>query len=301
MVRTVISDEEAKFFHENGYLILRNVLAEPELSRVQAAMDELMRYGSETVRDHPDYMYGRGHKTGQPVLQRIEYVIDKKDEMKVLLGHPFILNTVEKLMGPDLIPTWDSMVLKLPGEGIVIPWHRDAGTEHVGDTPIFNVDFYLDPADYDTCVWVIPGSHLWSKEQTAAWLQEHAKDHTRADFEASGAVPALMSPGDVLLHNILVLHGSPENASEKLRRVVYYEFRTAHVEEKLGPHTPEYIPHKQKVLLACLERRRQADYIPADEVPYVYHPPAPWNQVQLAPGEELPTYRYPHGEFWRAA
>ena len=47
--------------------------------------------------------------TGRKVLRRIEYVIDKRDECKVLLGNPFILRSVEKLMGPDLIPTWDSM------------------------------------------------------------------------------------------------------------------------------------------------------------------------------------------------
>ncbi|MGQ9486500.1 MAG: phytanoyl-CoA dioxygenase family protein [Armatimonadota bacterium] len=133
--RSVISDEEKQFFLDNGYLILRSVLQGEELRRIQQAMQELVQYGSETVRDHPDYMYGTGPQTGQPVLRRIEYVIDKRDEMKVLLGHPFILRSVEKLIGRDLIPTWDSMVVKMPGEGIIVPWHRDAGTECVGDTP----------------------------------------------------------------------------------------------------------------------------------------------------------------------
>jgi len=163
--RIAISDEERDFFLENGYLTLRGVLQGEELRRVQAAMDELTAYGSAEVRNDPDYMYGRGPQSGKPVLRRIEYVIDKRDEMKVLLGHPFILRSVEKLMGSDFISTWDSMVLKMPGEGIIVPWHRDAGTDYVGDKPIFNVDFYLDEADEDTCVWVLPGSHLWSREQ----------------------------------------------------------------------------------------------------------------------------------------
>jgi phytanoyl-CoA hydroxylase len=300
MPRTVITDGEAKFFLDNGYLIIRNVLQGEELRRVQAAMADLTTYGSEAVRDDPDYAYGIGHRTGAKVLKRVEYVVDKRDEMKVLLGNPFILNSVEKLMGPDFIPTWDSMVLKLPGEGIIVPWHRDAGTGQVGDKPIFNVDFYLDQADENTCVWVVPGSHKWSVEQTAAWLEERREhDKTLEDFRATGAVPALMQPGDVLLHDILVLHGSPANASANLRRVVYYEFRTAHVEEAMGPHVPEYIPLKQKVLLACIERRKQADYIPPDEQAYQYTPPAPYDQVALAPSEEPPTYRYAHGDHWR--
>jgi phytanoyl-CoA hydroxylase len=297
MHRPVISDEEAHFFQDNGYLVLRGVLRGEELRRVSSAMDGLTAQGTAEVRRDPDYAYGEGHRTGVPVLRRIEYVIDKSDEMKVLLGHPFILRSVEKLMGPDLIPTWDSMVLKLPGEGIIVPWHRDAGTESVGDRPIFNVDFYLDEADNDTCVWVIPGSHKWDAGTVEDWLKQHrAADTTPERFASSGAVPALMQPGDVLFHNILVLHGSPPNCSDRLRRVVYYEFRAAHVEDQIGPHVPAYVPLKQKVLLACLERRRRSDYVSAEE-PYVYCPPPPYDDVRAA--GEPPTYRYAHGDYWR--
>lgn len=296
----VIDDVEAQFFHENGYLIVRNVLKGEELRRVQSALLELTEYGIAAVRDDPDYIYAKGHLSGNTILKRVEYVIDKKDECKVLLANPFILRSVDKLMGSDFIPTWDSMVLKLPGEGIIVPWHRDAGTGCVGDKPIFNVDFYLDRADEDTCVWVIPGSNLWSEDETNAWLKEHAHLHkSKEDFKASGAVPALMEPGDVLFHNILVLHGSPSNVSHNLRRVVYYEFRNASTEAELGPHIPEYIPLKQKVLLACLKRRASSDYIPADEQLYQYCPPPPYDRTILAPDEELPSYRFAHGEYFR--
>jgi len=297
---TVISDDEAQFFADNGFLIIRGAVFGEELRRIQDAMLRLTEYGSAEVRADSDFAYGIGHKSGAKVLKRVEYVVDKSDEMKVLMGNPFILNTVEKLMGSDFIPTWDSMVLKLPGEGIIVPWHRDAGTGQVGDKPIFNVDFYLDEADESTCVWVIPGSHLWSLEQTSAWLAEHREqDKATEDFRASGAVPALMQPGDVLLHNILILHGSPSNSSSNLRRVVYYEFRTAHVEDEIGPHIPAYIPLKQRVLLACIDKRRQASYISADELQFSYHPMPPYDGITLDRGEELPTYRYAHTDFWR--
>ena len=289
-----ISDEEAGFFLDNGYLIIRDAIRGEELARLQAAMDDLTAFGSAEVRDDPDFSYGDGHRSGGKVLRRIEYVIDKRDECKVLLGNPFILRSVEKLMGPDLIPTWDSMVLKLPGEGIIVPWHRDAGTDHVGDRPIFNVDFYLDEADEDTCVWLIPGSHLWDKERSDT---EIARRRAQPDFDITGAVPALMQPGDVLFHNILVLHGSPANSSDKLRRVVYYEFRTAHVEQSIGPHIPEYIPLKQAVLQSCIERRSHSTYVPVEEIPFVYEPPAPF-EAPSAFGE-IPTYRYAHKDFWR--
>ncbi|MCA9431340.1 MAG: phytanoyl-CoA dioxygenase family protein [Candidatus Omnitrophica bacterium] len=286
---TSIGEEEFLFFHEKGFLVLKNVLQEEELQRLQQAMTHLMEEGLARSPKGEDCVYGRGHKSGRPVLHRIEYVIDKTEEGKVLLGHPFILRSVEKLIGRDLIPTWDSMVLKLPGEGMIVPWHRDDGTEHVGDSPIFNVDFYLDPADLDTCLWAHPGSHLWPDEKVAELVE-------RPGFSNEGAIPILMEAGDVLFHNVLLLHGSPSNVSTKMRRVLYYEFRSANVEMELGPHVPEYIQLKQQVLLDCIERRKKADYV-SGETPYAYKPPEPFAVEQPSP---LNTHRFPHEEFWRS-
>ena len=291
MIPPVISDEQAQFFRDNGYLIVPGVLRGEELRRIQSAMNALTEHGRNVVQSDSDFAYQPGHITGAPILQRIEYVVDKTDEGKVLLGNPFILRSVEKLMGKDLFPTWDSMVLKLPGEGIQVYWHRDAGTECVGDMPIFNVDFYLDAADEDTCVWVIPGSHRWPQEKVDAVIRQEG-------FRKEGMIPAIMAPGDVMFHDILVVHGSAPNESRKLRRVLYYEFRTAHVEAALGPHVPEYIPLKQQVLLECIARRKAAPYVPDDEIPYEYQPPAPWDR--FGADATLRTFRYAHGDYWRS-
>lgn len=288
--KTVITDEEVQCFHDNGYLIVRQALGQEELAQLQAATAELVEYGSETVRDNRDYAYGTGHRTGKPVLKRIEYVIDKKEACKALLGNPFILCSVERLMGNDFFPTWDSMVLKMPGEGIIVPWHRDAGTQFVGDQPIFNVDFYLDEATLENCLWVYPGSHLWDETRVQAIT-------TQDGFPTEGATPVPMQPGDVLFHNILLVHGSPASNVDRLRRVLYYEFRTAHVESAMGPHTPDYIPLKQRVLMKCLEHRESTNYAQGED-PFIYHPPAPF-QIDWTPGSTIPTYRYPHEEFWR--
>lgn len=287
-----ITDEQAEFFLDNGYLVLQSILDSRELAHICEDMDQLNEKGTRTViTDDPDFVYGQGHISGDPILQSIEFVIDKCDTCKVLLGHPFILRSVEKLMGPDLIPTWDSMVVKLPKEGMEIVWHRDAGTEQVGDKPIFNVDFYLDEADEDTCIWVIPGSNKWSDGEAKEFLKT-------AGWPQNGAIPVPMNAGDTLFHNILVLHGSPPNESEKMRRVIYYEFRTAHVEEAIGPHVKAYIPLKQKVLQRCLEHRRRANYI-NEEQRFEYNPPAPYTVKLVEPNDLNGRYRYAHEEYWR--
>jgi len=288
-----ITDEQAKFFIENGLLIIRNVVRGQELKDIQDQTQTLIDKARAGV-DDPDYMYKTHEITGQRVPFRVEYVVDKLPACRALAGHPFILRTVEKLQGRNFVPTWDSMVFKNPGAGVAVPWHRDGGRDCVDDhSPIFNVDFYLDGSDMSNCLWGIPGSNLWTSEDADATIARLNKD----GFHTDGAIPILMNPGDVILHNILALHGSPP-AQSKLRRVLYYEYRAAEIESKKGPHVPEYIPLKQKVLLATLRDRAKSPYSKGEK-PFVYRPSDEYKPPAFSPDEKLTTYRYPHHEYWR--
>lgn len=297
-VQDCITDEQARFFLDNGLLVIRNVVRGEELKRLQDETQPIIdRSAKEEANDpwKPDYHYGVHELTGKRVPTRCEYVIDKTPACKALLAHPFILRSVEKLQGRNFVPTWDSMVFKFPGMGKAIPWHRDAGTDFCDtEFPIFNVDFYLDGSDMSNCLWGIPGSNLWSAEKVKETLARLNKD----GFHTDGATPIPMNPGDVIFHNILALHGSPP-AQSKLRRVIYYEFRAAEIETTVGPHIPEYTPIKQRVLLKCMQHRAEAPYVKG-ETPYVYNPDAKFAAPPFDPKrEELSTYRYPHNIFWR--
>jgi ectoine hydroxylase-related dioxygenase (phytanoyl-CoA dioxygenase family) len=292
-----ITDEQAQFFRDNGLLIIRNVVRGAELRAMQDETIKLVeRAATERPKD-PDYFYKKHDLTGEEVPFRVEYVIDKTTAAKALLGHPFILRSVEALQGRNFVPTWDSMVFKMRGAGASIPWHRDAGMdfysrEHFG-TPIFNVDFYLDEANLTNCLWGIPGSNLWSDEEAKAKVAQL----NAGGFKTDGAIPIPMKPGDVIFHNILVLHGSPP-AKSKLRRVVYFEFRPGEIERSKGPHTPEYIPLKQRALLACLRQRAATPYA-RDEKAFVYSPSPEFAPPPLGANERLQTYRFPHAQYWR--
>ncbi len=289
-----ITDEQADFFRANGLLVIRNVLKGQELADLREQTQALVQMANSDRSDRPDFFYKEHEITKERVPMRIEYVVDKTKAAKALRGHPFVLRTVEKLQGRNFIPTWDSMVFKNAGAGAAIPWHRDAGTAcTVEGKPIFNVDFYLDESDLSNCLWGIPGSNQWSEKEANETVARLNKD----GFHTEGAVPIKMNPGDVILHNILALHGSPA-ALTKLRRVIYLEFRPGEVEREFGPHTLEYIPVKQKELLACLRDRANSPYSKGEK-PFVYNPSADFTPPPFSPDEQLATYRYPHDKFWR--
>src|SRR3954468_16543190 len=89
-----ITQEQADFFRDNGLLVIRNVLRGPELAALQAETQVLVDQ-ARAGREDPDYMYREHELTGERVPFRVEYVIDKCVATKALLGHPFILRSVE--------------------------------------------------------------------------------------------------------------------------------------------------------------------------------------------------------------
>jgi phytanoyl-CoA hydroxylase len=289
-----ITDEQADFFRDNGLLIIRNLIAAPELALLRAETQTLVDR-AVAGNDDPDFAYKNHELTGARVPFRVEYVVDKLPSCKALAGHPFVLRSVERLQGRNFIPTWDSMVFKNAGAGSGVPWHRDSG-DGCGAAnracPIFNVDLYLDHSDLSNCVWGIPGSNRWSEQrahETIARLND-------GGFRTDGAVPIEMRAGDVLLHNILALHGSAP-AQSHLRRVIYFEYRAAETEHAFGPHTRAYIPLKQRVLQACLRDRAAAPYARSEQ-PFVYRPDGAFTIAEAGP-DALATYRYPHAQYWR--
>ncbi|CAN7468948.1 phytanoyl-CoA dioxygenase family protein [Paenibacillus sp. LjRoot56] len=289
LLQDEITSEQAQFFLENGFLVIRNVVVGEELRLLQEQTMKAVEIGMAGSGDE-DYMY-RVRKNGERKYWRTEYIIDKQEANKALLAHPFILRSVAKIQGINFIPTWDSLVVKIPNQAASVPWHRDALVPEgcTDPRPIFNVDFYLDEADLKSCLWVIPGSNHWAADAA----EERC---ALPGFDVSDAVPVPMNPGDVIFHNIQLLHGSPEGDGNALRRTVYYEFRPGEIEAEFGPHTLEYLSLKQHMLVDCIEKRKEASYT-SGETPYDYQPKGAF---ALGTKQAPKTYRYAHSDYWRA-
>jgi SAM-dependent methyltransferase len=136
------------------------------------------------------------------------------------------------------------MVFKVEQGAPGIAWNRDGqmydrAVAVTGPGRVVDVGIYLDPATPDNCVWALPGSNYWSDEKASAALASLNID----GWTIGDGVPAVMDRGDVLLHNILTLHGAPPVQGSR-RRVIYFEYRPAEIEYYLGPHTHETSPYR---------------------------------------------------------
>ena len=211
-----ITDDEIRFFDENGYVIIRQVLNPDELTNFQADSQRLI---DDVQTGGPAAKWCLSGPEGIPYYLTYLHVHPNSFSLR-LLAHPFIGDLLTRMVGPDFIPCYESLVFKLPGHGSSVPWHRD-GNPVEGDERIFNIDIYPDHSTIaNSCVWVVPGSHLWPVKKANEWVKQG-----REDFGLPTAVPAEVAPGDVLLHHTKVLHGSEMNHSDALRRVVYFDSR----------------------------------------------------------------------------
>ena len=257
---TDFGDAGAQAFRRDGLLVLRGLLGAAELEALRAdtarLIDRIDPDGAATADPATGIGAGDVHwrrHDDADVPFRIEYVVDKSLACRRLLAHPYVLASLERLLGDALVPTWDSMVFKRAGRGASIPWHRDQrrGTIPVDEIAGVNVDFYLDAADRTTCLRGVPGSHRWTEDE----VRRYTSAEGREDFDALPATLLPMAAGDVLLHDAFVLHGSPASATE-LRRVVYLEYRAAGSEARHGPHDAGYSRIKRELLGRCVAARK---------------------------------------------
>lgn len=270
-----ITDDEIAFFDENGYVICRNVLAGDELENFRAESARLI--GEIQAGGPADKRCGRGPE-GIPYY--LHYLHANPNDFSLrLLAHPFIGDLLTRMVGPDFIPCYESLVFKLPGAGSSVPWHRD-GNAKTGSERIFNIDVYPDRSTVDnSCVWVVPGSHLWEQERAQELVRRG-----REDFDLPGAVPAEMEPGDVLLHHVKVLHGSTMNHSDELRRVVYFDNRALSWNERYGWFRRATMENRCRLYQCALHERATHPY-PSDDEAFDYTPPA--GLPVWRPGEEV--------------
>jgi phytanoyl-CoA hydroxylase len=282
-----------------GALVVRGLFDESELRHLRRAASTVVRAASRgrwpddtTLSDDTKWSE---HGAAEGLVSRVEHVLAKSPTFRRALAKPQLLALVEALVGPSFVPTWDSLVVKVPEAGArsALPWHRDAGLYRdsvaaCGNGRVIDVGIYLDASAPESCVWVTPGTN---------YLDNGAADILQDELNRQGpghaGLPAVLEAGDVLVHNILVVH-SATSAPGFRRRVVYFEFRPAELEWQRGPHTPDYLTLKQDILLACIDERRRRHS--RSERAFRYEPPALMNFTSGAPPE---SWRVSHTCNWR--
>lgn len=251
-----LTPEQVQFFDDNGYLILRNLIPKALVARLQAAGQAWIDKGWDIHHDvedidldwNNDWAFAK--RSQGVVMYRVNYLHNKGEPASLeLLGCPQVLGVAESLCGRNFVPTYESMVFKQEGDGQAIVWHQDA--IHPRNYRIFNLDVYLDPSLADS-----GALRVLAKTQTEK--QDHCKLTDEYGWNPPNVIVVEMQPGDVLLHDVMVVHGSPAIEGKSMRRTLYYEFRGAEEILEEGPWDRAWIDKRMRLIPVALRRHQEA-------------------------------------------
>ena len=198
-----------------------------------------------------------------------------------LYGHSGLLAVAASINGENFVPFNDSIFVKEPGLGGAVAWHQD-GVTHWGspkwhpEVHGFNFQAQLYPATLGNCLWVMPGSHKRGKIDIKALMLGNGGSE-----QLPGTVPLECDPGDVLIINRQILHGSFANTSPDRRGSLTFGFHCrasvlgATMADGLSQKQPGKICDTQRifdrsaVIQIAIDARKQAR---PDEPRFAYQP-----------------------------
>lgn len=192
-------------------------------------------------------------------------------------GHPQLLRVAEAVNGSDFAPFNESLFIKEPGVGAAVSWHQDGDTywdsEHF-DEGIHGFNFMAQVYGSTAVngVWVKPGSHRVGKIDIKKLIADSGSERIE------GMVPLVCNPGDVIICNRQLLHGSFPNCGFEPRVTVNFGFhRRSSVLGIQGPglysepmfYDEALIDERSKPLGYAIDARKRRF---PDEEPYQYQP-----------------------------
>ena len=210
----------------------------------------------------------------EEIVLQIMGVLQLMDSCLWLYGHPQLLEVVEQINGPDFVPFTETIWVKHPGLGASVAWHQD-GTTHWDNPELdwgthgFNYMAQLYATNPTNALWVVPGTHQQGKLDIVALMQAN-----RDSDRLPNAVPMLCQPGDVVIMNRQVLHGSFPNTSPVMRATYQFGFhRRASLLGVKGwdarPYDEARIHERSRIIGLAIDARHQRF---PDEQRYHYKP-----------------------------
>jgi phytanoyl-CoA hydroxylase len=225
----MIADRDVAFYREQGYLVVPGVLEPATIESLRRELDEILG-GARDVTTHTEvYDLEPGHRPDMPRVRRIKTPHRFFPGFRELYRNPRLVGIVQTLLGPDVRLHGSKINLKAPHYGSPVEWHQDwAFYPHTNDD-LLAVGVMLDdctPANGP--LLVVPKTH------TGPVWDHHAKgyfcgavDPDAIAEEIARAVPLLGPAGSMSFHHVRLLHGSAQNASDRPRALLLYEYAAA--------------------------------------------------------------------------
>ena len=278
-----LTPEEIETYRRDGVVRLRGALSEDWVAVVRDAVEDAeRRYResppaglpgeglSEPALDH-SHLHALGtlgdvlEKQGMDVLRDRESrsadgqfilvnnaVLDYPAVQRLAFESP-LAELAAQLFGSDKVNfLFDQIFIKQPGASTRTAFHQDWGYFHVDGAQVASFWTAAEPvAKENGSMGYVRGSHLWDLHSPNAFISQMTSgDHglpALPDIEGHESdydiVYFDVEPGDVIVHNYRVAHGSRGNTSvDRARRAISLRFAGDDATVLHRPSAPEQFP-----------------------------------------------------------
>lgn len=225
-----IGPEQIAFYHEHGYLVVRQAFGAGEVRDAIGGLVDLI------MGKRPDfkhiYFEGKakeilptlGPEQRQDAVRKIGAFIEFDARLKAISHHPALLGVITSLLGgaaPEMFQ--DMALIKPPRLGREKPWHQDkAYFEYPLGTPVVGTWIALDEATIENgCMQILPGRH---KEGPILHFQRRDWQICDNTILGTKSVAVPLKPGGLLLFDGMLPHGTPHNSSPNRRRALQFHY-----------------------------------------------------------------------------
>lgn len=227
-----ITEEHAKFFHENGYLVIENALTAAEIDELRDETTTLCRGERGSIRGVTTAAIT---DSDEDVLKRylcIHFPHKLSTTMEQHLAHPVIADVLTQVIGANVKCMQSMLFIKSsgkPGQA----WHQDEDFIPTRDRSLTGAWMALDDATVENgCLWVIPKSHqhgiLWPMEETDDPRFDCTRESVNFPYQDDEAIPVEVKAGAIVFFNGYLLHRSlPNRAQSGFRRVLVNHYMNA--------------------------------------------------------------------------
>ncbi|MBS2011748.1 MAG: phytanoyl-CoA dioxygenase family protein [Deltaproteobacteria bacterium] len=226
-----LSDDDARVFHEGGFVVLRGLFDESEVAPVRAALERLYAT-AQTLRATGDHDGAFFVLSAPPeperavVVQRVVWAGGAEPVLLRLSEDPRLVEPALSLLGTS---TCEQLLCqahyKMPNDGVAFDWHQDIQHRDKGG------DTWRDVTGRGSYVQSIllvddmteENGPLEFVPKSAAVLDDAGRLVKAEGVQAVDprrAIPVTGRAGDVLLFGPYAVHGSTPNVSAKPRRVL---------------------------------------------------------------------------------
>ena len=149
-----------------------------------------------------------------------------------IIRRPSLVGAIEDLLGPNLFCISTGFRIKEPGSAKFVGWHQDAYYLKYKPVWVIALIAFTECTVENGCLKVVAGSHrgpLLHHEDTydknSILTQGQRIDEP---FPGDNVVPIELNPGELLLFDAMMIHGSEPNRSKGRRITCFMDYCPTH-------------------------------------------------------------------------